>query len=40
VLDKVLDKIQIHLIPVLLGEGRRLFDHLGAESASTWGAPA
>jgi dihydrofolate reductase len=27
----VLDELQIHLIPVLLGEGRRLFDHLGAE---------
>jgi dihydrofolate reductase len=27
----VLDEIQIHVIPVLLGQGRRLFDHLGAE---------
>ena len=27
----VLDEIQIHLIPVLLGQGRRLFDHLGAD---------
>jgi len=27
----VLDEIQIHLIPVLLGQGRRLFDHLDAE---------
>ena len=27
----VLDEIQIHLIPVLLGEGRRLFGHLGAD---------
>jgi dihydrofolate reductase len=27
----VLDELQIHLIPVLLGEGRRLFEHLGAE---------
>jgi len=26
----VLDELQIHLIPVLLGEGRRLFEHLGA----------
>ena len=26
----VLDEIQIHLIPVLFGEGRRLVDHLGA----------
>jgi dihydrofolate reductase len=25
----VLDELQIHLIPVLLSEGRRLFDHLG-----------
>jgi dihydrofolate reductase len=27
----LLDEIQIHLVPVLLGEGRRLFDHLGTE---------
>jgi len=27
----VLDEIQIHLIPVLLGGGRRLFEHLGAD---------
>ncbi len=27
----VLDELQIHLIPVLMGEGRRLFEHLGAE---------
>jgi dihydrofolate reductase len=27
----VLDEIQIHLIPVLLGAGRRLFEHLGAD---------
>jgi dihydrofolate reductase len=27
----LLDEIEIHLIPVLLGKGRRLFDHLGAE---------
>ncbi|HEY2716352.1 MAG TPA: dihydrofolate reductase family protein [Solirubrobacterales bacterium] len=27
----LLDEIQIHLIPVLLGQGRRLFDHLAAE---------
>jgi dihydrofolate reductase len=26
----LLDEIQIHLIPVLLGDGLRLFDHLGA----------
>jgi len=25
----LLDEIQIHLVPVLLGEGRRLFEHLG-----------
>ena len=27
----VLDELEIHLIPVLLGRGRRLFDHLGPE---------
>ena len=27
----VLDEVQIHLIPVLLGRGRRLFDILSAE---------
>ncbi len=27
----VLDELEIHLIPVLLGQGRRLFDHLAAE---------
>jgi dihydrofolate reductase len=27
----VLDELQIGLIPVLLGEGRRLFEHLGAD---------
>jgi dihydrofolate reductase len=27
----VLDEIEIHLVPVLLGQGRRLFDHLGPE---------
>lgn len=26
-----LDELQIHLVPVLLGEGRRLFDHTGSE---------
>jgi dihydrofolate reductase len=26
----VLDEIQIHLVPVLFGQGRRLFDHLGS----------
>jgi|SRR5215210_1860266 len=27
----LLDEIQIHLVPILLGDGRRLFDHLGTE---------
>jgi dihydrofolate reductase len=27
----VLDELQIHQIPVLLGQGRRLFDHLGPD---------
>jgi dihydrofolate reductase len=27
----VIDELEIHLIPVLLGEGRRLFEHLGAD---------
>jgi dihydrofolate reductase len=27
----LLDEIQIHLIPVLMGGGRRLFEHLGVE---------
>ncbi len=27
----VLDEIQIHLVPVLFGEGRRLFDDLGPD---------
>ena len=27
----ILDEIQIHLVPVLLGAGTRLFDHLGVE---------
>ena len=27
----LLDEIEIHLVPVLFGEGRRLFEHLGAE---------
>ena len=26
----VLDEMEIHVVPVLLGQGRRLFDHLGA----------
>jgi dihydrofolate reductase len=25
----LLDEIQVHLVPILLGEGRRLFEHLG-----------
>ena len=28
---RLLDELEIHLIPVLLGDGRRLFEHLGAE---------
>jgi len=27
----VLDELEIHLVPVLLGQGRRLFDHMGRE---------
>ncbi|MEP6625390.1 MAG: dihydrofolate reductase family protein [Acidimicrobiia bacterium] len=27
----VLDEMEIHVVPVLLGEGRRLFEHLSAE---------
>jgi dihydrofolate reductase len=27
----LLDELQIHLVPLLLGEGRRLFDHLGTD---------
>jgi dihydrofolate reductase len=27
----VLEELEIHLVPVLLGQGRRLFDHLGPE---------
>lgn len=27
----LLDEIEIHVVPVLLGDGRRLFEHLGAE---------
>jgi len=27
----VLDELELHLVPVLLGEGRRLFEHLGLE---------
>jgi dihydrofolate reductase len=32
----LLDEIQIHLVPVLLGEGRRLFEHLGADHIELW----
>jgi dihydrofolate reductase len=28
---RLLDEIQIHLVPVLLGDGRRLFDEMGTE---------
>jgi dihydrofolate reductase len=27
----LLDELELHLVPVLLGEGRRLFERLGAE---------
>ena len=27
----VLDEIELHVVPVLLGQGRRLFDNLAAE---------
>jgi dihydrofolate reductase len=27
----VLDELEIHLVPVLLGDGRRLFEHLGSD---------
>ncbi len=27
----VLDELELHVIPVLLGQGRRLFDNLGTE---------
>ena len=27
----ILDELSIHLVPVLFGEGRRLFEHLGVE---------
>jgi hypothetical protein len=26
-----LDEMELHVVPVLLGRGRRLFDHLGPE---------
>ena len=26
----LLDQLEVHLIPVLLGDGRRLFEHLGS----------
>lgn len=25
------DEMEIHLVPVLVGDGRRLFDHLGGD---------
>ena len=27
----LLDELEIHLVPILMGDGRRLFDHLGIE---------
>jgi dihydrofolate reductase len=27
----LLDELEIHLVPVLLGAGRRLFEHLGSD---------
>ena len=27
----VLDELEIHLVPILLGDGRRLFEHLGSD---------
>ena len=30
--EGLLDEIEIHLVPVLMGEGRRLFEHLGVAS--------
>jgi dihydrofolate reductase len=29
----LLDELEIHLIPVLFGDGRRLFDHLGIQQS-------
>jgi dihydrofolate reductase len=29
--EGLLDELEIHLVPLLLGEGRRLFEHLGVE---------
>jgi dihydrofolate reductase len=28
---KILDELHVHVVPVLLGDGVRLFDHLGTE---------
>ena len=30
----LLDELEIHLVPILMGEGRRLFEHLGVEQRS------
>ena len=29
--EGALDELEIHLVPILLGEGRRLFEHLGTD---------
>ena len=30
--EGLIDELEIHLVPVLFGEGRRLFEHLGAKA--------
>ena len=36
----LLDEMQIHLLPVLLGSGRRMFDHLGTEHIELDSSPS
>jgi len=36
---KVLDEIQLHLVPVLLGEGRRLFEQIELETTRVIESP-